>query len=144
LADGDCVALRGCGIFGAVVLVAAGLAWFSRLREWRGGLAIDFCDSGGAGFCCGDQVHLGFRLDWARNAGADRSAAEARGGGVLSLRAESDVRGIFVGWFSLWALYGEANRVSLIVALVALAIAGLFVRLYEEPILRAKFGADYE
>jgi protein-S-isoprenylcysteine O-methyltransferase Ste14 len=52
--------------------------------------------------------------------------------------------GFFVGWFSLWALYGEANRGSLIVALVALAIVELFVRLYEEPILRGKFGADYE
>ena len=52
--------------------------------------------------------------------------------------------GFFAGWFSLWALYGEANRGSLIVALVALAIAELFVRLYEEPILRSKFGADYE
>ena len=52
--------------------------------------------------------------------------------------------GFFVGWFSLWALYGEANRGSLIVALAALAIVELFVRLYEEPILRGKFGADYE
>lgn len=52
--------------------------------------------------------------------------------------------GFFVGWFSLWVLYGAANRGSLIVALVALAIVELFVRLYEEPILRAKFGADYE
>jgi protein-S-isoprenylcysteine O-methyltransferase Ste14 len=52
--------------------------------------------------------------------------------------------GFFAGWLSLWALYGEANRGSLIVALVALAIAELFVRLYEEPTLRGKFGADYE
>jgi protein-S-isoprenylcysteine O-methyltransferase Ste14 len=52
--------------------------------------------------------------------------------------------GFFLGWFSLWALYGEANRGSLIVALAALAIVELFVRLYEEPILRGKFGADYE
>jgi protein-S-isoprenylcysteine O-methyltransferase Ste14 len=52
--------------------------------------------------------------------------------------------GFFAGWFSFWALYGEANRGSLIVALVALAIAELFVRLYEEPTLRGKFGADYE
>jgi protein-S-isoprenylcysteine O-methyltransferase Ste14 len=51
--------------------------------------------------------------------------------------------GFFVGWFSLWVLYGQANRGSLIVALVALAIVGLFVRLYEEPTLGAKFGADY-
>src|SRR5580704_11281915 len=44
LADRDCFALRGRGVFGAVVLVAAGVAWFSRLCEWRGGLAADFCD----------------------------------------------------------------------------------------------------
>jgi protein-S-isoprenylcysteine O-methyltransferase Ste14 len=52
--------------------------------------------------------------------------------------------GFFLGWFSLWVLYGEANRGSLIVALAALVIVELFVRLYEEPILRGKFGADYE
>jgi protein-S-isoprenylcysteine O-methyltransferase Ste14 len=52
--------------------------------------------------------------------------------------------GFFVGWFSLWVLYGAANRGSLIVALVAVVGAALFVRLYEEPTLRAKFGADYE
>jgi protein-S-isoprenylcysteine O-methyltransferase Ste14 len=52
--------------------------------------------------------------------------------------------GFFVGWFSLWVLYGQANRGSLIVALVAVAGVALFVRLYEEPTLRAKFGKDYE
>ena len=52
--------------------------------------------------------------------------------------------GFFVGWLGLWVLYGAANRGSLIVALVALIGAALFVRLYEEPILREKFGADYE
>jgi protein-S-isoprenylcysteine O-methyltransferase Ste14 len=52
--------------------------------------------------------------------------------------------GFFTGWFSLWALYGAANRGSLIVAVVAMVGVALFVRLYEEPTLRGKFGADYE
>jgi len=52
--------------------------------------------------------------------------------------------GFFTGWFSLWAVYGAANRGSLIVAIVAVAGVAIFVRLYEEPTLRAKFGADYE
>src|ERR1700758_4009288 len=50
--------------------------------------------------------------------------------------------GFFTGWFSLWAVYGAANRGSLIVAIVAVAGVAIFVRLYEEPTLRAKFGAD--
>ncbi len=52
--------------------------------------------------------------------------------------------GFFVGWISLWALFGRANQASLIVALVAVVGVALFVRLYEEPTLRGKFGADYE
>jgi protein-S-isoprenylcysteine O-methyltransferase Ste14 len=52
--------------------------------------------------------------------------------------------GFFTGWFSLWVLYGAANRGSLIVAVVAVVGVALFVRLYEEPTLRTKFGADYK
>jgi len=52
--------------------------------------------------------------------------------------------GFFAGWFSLWVLYGAANRASLTVAIVALAIVEAFVRLYEEPVLRGKFGSDYD
>jgi len=52
--------------------------------------------------------------------------------------------GFFLGWFSLWILYGQANRGSLIVALVAVGGIALFVRLYEEPTLHAKFGAAYD
>jgi protein-S-isoprenylcysteine O-methyltransferase Ste14 len=52
--------------------------------------------------------------------------------------------GFFVGWLSLWVVFGRANQGALTVALVAFAVAALFVRLYEEPTLRRTFGADYE
>lgn len=52
--------------------------------------------------------------------------------------------GFFVGWFSLWVVFGRANRSALTVALVAVVGVALFVRLYEEPTLRMKFGADYD
>jgi protein-S-isoprenylcysteine O-methyltransferase Ste14 len=52
--------------------------------------------------------------------------------------------GFFVGWLSLWVIFGRANRAALTVAIVALAAAVLFVRLVEEPILRRMFGAQYE
>ena len=52
--------------------------------------------------------------------------------------------GFFLGWFSLWILYGQANLGPLIVALVAVVGIALFVRLYEEPTLRDKFGAAYD
>jgi protein-S-isoprenylcysteine O-methyltransferase Ste14 len=54
--------------------------------------------------------------------------------------------GFLVGWVGLWVIFGRANRaaptvaVAAVVAVVALA---LFVRFYEEPVLRKKFGADY-
>jgi protein-S-isoprenylcysteine O-methyltransferase Ste14 len=52
--------------------------------------------------------------------------------------------GFFVGWLSLWVIFGRANRAALTVAIVAVAAAILFVRLIEEPILRRMFGAQYE
>jgi protein-S-isoprenylcysteine O-methyltransferase Ste14 len=52
--------------------------------------------------------------------------------------------GFFVGWASMWVGFGRANQVSLTVALVAVVVVNLFVRLYEEPTLRSMFGADYE
>jgi len=52
--------------------------------------------------------------------------------------------GFFVGWLSLWVIFGRANRAALTVAIVAVAVAVLFVRLVEEPILRRMFGAQYE
>ena len=52
--------------------------------------------------------------------------------------------GFLVGWFSLWVVFGRANRAALTVAIVAVATVILFVRLYEEPTLRRMFGAQYE
>jgi protein-S-isoprenylcysteine O-methyltransferase Ste14 len=51
--------------------------------------------------------------------------------------------GLFTGWTGLWIVFGQANSTALTVALIAVAAVALFVRLYEEPTLRKKFGADY-
>jgi protein-S-isoprenylcysteine O-methyltransferase Ste14 len=52
--------------------------------------------------------------------------------------------GFAIGWIGLWIVFGRAEP-AVIAAVVAVA-AGvhLFVVFYEEPTLRAKFGADYE
>jgi protein-S-isoprenylcysteine O-methyltransferase Ste14 len=52
--------------------------------------------------------------------------------------------GFFAGWFGLWFVFGRVNLVALTVALVAVVGVALFVKLYEEPTLRKKFGAEYE
>ena len=52
--------------------------------------------------------------------------------------------GFFMGWLSLWVVFGRANRAALTVALVAVVGIALFVQLYEEPTLRRTFGRDYE
>jgi protein-S-isoprenylcysteine O-methyltransferase Ste14 len=52
--------------------------------------------------------------------------------------------GFFVGWIGLWIIFGLASRTALTVAFVAAIAVALFVRFYEEPTLRRKFGADYE
>lgn len=52
--------------------------------------------------------------------------------------------GFALGWIGLWEIFGHAH-VRAIVAVLAVALGvHLFVFLYEEPTLRAKFGADYE
>jgi protein-S-isoprenylcysteine O-methyltransferase Ste14 len=52
--------------------------------------------------------------------------------------------GFFVGWLGLWVIFGRASQTALNVALVAVVAVALFVRFYEEPTLREKFGAAYE
>src|SRR5271169_19050 len=52
--------------------------------------------------------------------------------------------GFIAGWVGLWVIFGRASRTALIVALVAVVGVALFVKFYEEPTLRGKFGADYE
>jgi len=52
--------------------------------------------------------------------------------------------GFAAGWIGLWVIFGRANWALIAgVAAVALGVL-LFVLLYEEPILRAKFGDDYQ
>ncbi len=52
--------------------------------------------------------------------------------------------GFATGWIGLWIVFGHADpRLIAAVAGVAIGIH-LFVRFYEEPALRGKFGADYE
>jgi len=52
--------------------------------------------------------------------------------------------GFFAGWIGLWAVFGRANRVALLVVLIATVAVVLFVKFYEEPTLRKMFGVDYE
>jgi protein-S-isoprenylcysteine O-methyltransferase Ste14 len=52
--------------------------------------------------------------------------------------------GFTLGWLGLWVVFGHANWTAIaIVAGVAMGVH-LFVVFYEEPTLRAKFGADYK
>ena len=52
--------------------------------------------------------------------------------------------GFIVGWVGLWVIFGRANRIAIAVAVLAVLVVALFVRLYEEPTLRRMFGAEYE
>lgn len=52
--------------------------------------------------------------------------------------------GFATGWIGLWVVFGHA-RLPLIEAVATVALGvHLFVRFYEEPTLRKKFGGDYE
>ena len=52
--------------------------------------------------------------------------------------------GFFVGWAGLWTIFGRASRTGLEITVAAIAAVALFVQFYEEPVLRSKFGGDYE
>jgi protein-S-isoprenylcysteine O-methyltransferase Ste14 len=52
--------------------------------------------------------------------------------------------GFLAGWTGLWIVFGGVSVAAGEVALGAIAAVGLFVCFYEEPVLRRKFGADYE
>jgi protein-S-isoprenylcysteine O-methyltransferase Ste14 len=52
--------------------------------------------------------------------------------------------GFITGWVGLWVIFGRANLAAITVAAVAVVGVVLFVRFYEEPTLRKKFGAEYE
>jgi protein-S-isoprenylcysteine O-methyltransferase Ste14 len=52
--------------------------------------------------------------------------------------------GFFAGWAGLWTIFGRFSWPALGITAVAIAGVAVFVLLYEEPVLRKKFGADYE
>jgi len=52
--------------------------------------------------------------------------------------------GFFTGWIGLWVVFGHADLAAIAVAVLVVLGVALFVRLYEEPTLRKKFGAQYE
>lgn len=52
--------------------------------------------------------------------------------------------GFLVGWVGLWIVFGRANWIAIAVASVVVLAIVLLVRLYEEPELSRKFGAEYE
>jgi protein-S-isoprenylcysteine O-methyltransferase Ste14 len=52
--------------------------------------------------------------------------------------------GFLTGWLGLWILFGRVNTGSLTVAAVFILTVMVFVQAFEEPVLRGKFGADYE
>jgi protein-S-isoprenylcysteine O-methyltransferase Ste14 len=52
--------------------------------------------------------------------------------------------GFFMGWAGLWAVFGRASTAAIVGACMVVLGVDLFVRLYEEPILRRKFAAEYE
>jgi protein-S-isoprenylcysteine O-methyltransferase Ste14 len=52
--------------------------------------------------------------------------------------------GFAAGWIGLWIIFGRASANAMALTVLAATGVHLFVRLYEEPTLRGKFGADYE
>jgi len=51
--------------------------------------------------------------------------------------------GLAAGWMGLWVVFGHASLAAIVAVAAAALLVHLFVRFYEEPTLRKKFGADY-
>jgi protein-S-isoprenylcysteine O-methyltransferase Ste14 len=52
--------------------------------------------------------------------------------------------GFCIGWLGLWVIFGHASVGTTEGAVAGALAVALFVRLYEEPTLRRKFGRGYE
>ncbi len=52
--------------------------------------------------------------------------------------------GFATGWIGLWIVFGHVGPVAIVVAAGVAVGMRLFVVFYEEPVLRKKFGEDYE
>jgi protein-S-isoprenylcysteine O-methyltransferase Ste14 len=51
--------------------------------------------------------------------------------------------GFFAGWVGLWIIFGRASLAAIVGAALVVLGVDLFVRFYEEPALREKFGPSY-
>ena len=52
--------------------------------------------------------------------------------------------GFAAGWIRLWVVFGHASPAAIIIAATVAVGMHLFVVFYEEPVLRKKFGLEYE
>lgn len=52
--------------------------------------------------------------------------------------------GFGLGWLGLWVLLGHATWEAVASAALTAAAVGMFVKFYEEPTLRRKFGREYQ
>jgi len=144
LGHGDRLADGGYGVFCPVVLAVAIVAGISDRRGQRVGMALDRRGLLAARVQRGAAMRVGLWMDRPRNTRTGGSPKETRRGGVLSIRAESDVLGFFWGWAGLWVVFGHANWALISAALAVVLGVALFVRVYEEPTLRKMFGTEYE
>src|SRR5215469_13899373 len=87
----------GFFVFCPVVLAVAIVVGISGPRDQRAGMALDRSGVLGTRVQRGDAMCMGLWMNRPRNARTAGSPEETRGGGFLSIRAESDVLGIFWG-----------------------------------------------
>jgi protein-S-isoprenylcysteine O-methyltransferase Ste14 len=52
--------------------------------------------------------------------------------------------GFAAGWIGLWVVFGHVSLLAIIAAFAVAVGVHLFVVFYEEPVLRKKFGPEYE
>src|SRR5262249_31606946 len=97
LGHGDRLADGGYGVFCPVVLAVAIVARISCRWGQRAGMALDRSGVLSARLQRGAAMRVGLWMDRPRNARTGGCSEETCRGGVLSIRAESDVLGIFWG-----------------------------------------------
>src|SRR6516165_4940689 len=52
--------------------------------------------------------------------------------------------GSIVGWIGLWIVFGHTNLLAVAIAFAVVLGVALFVKFYEGPTLRRRFGTDFE
>jgi protein-S-isoprenylcysteine O-methyltransferase Ste14 len=143
-------------LLGAVASLVVGSAflglWFWLLPRWLG-FRVDFAGLAPWRFLAALPAAMGFavalRCIWDFGwSGSGTPAPIAPPQKLVVVGFYRHVRnpmyvGFAVGWVGLWILFGRIDWAAVAWAAVAAIVVGLFVRLYEEPVLRRKFGTDY-